>query len=89
MTSRHGWKAWLDGKELPATTSGWSQAFELPATGGHLEIRHTNPWALWLGILQVLVFGLTALLAVPVPARRSRTGMTRDEVSLRKEYSSV
>ncbi|MGC7151021.1 glycosyltransferase family 2 protein [Paenarthrobacter ureafaciens] len=84
-----GWKAWLDGKELPGTTSGWSQAFELPATGGHLEIRHTNPWALWLGILQVLVFGLTALLAVPVPARRSRTGMTRDEVSLRKEYSSV
>jgi hypothetical protein len=84
-----GWKAWLDGKELKATTSGWSQAFELPATGGHLEVRHTNPWALWTGILQVLVFGLTALLAVPVPARRSRTGMTRDEVSLRKEYSSV
>ncbi|MFE4196285.1 glycosyltransferase family 2 protein [Paenarthrobacter sp. NPDC056912] len=84
-----GWSAWMDGRELKATTSGWSQAFELPASGGDLEIRYTNPWALWLGILQAVVIGLTALLAVPMPARRTRTGMSRDEVSLRKEYSSV
>jgi len=84
-----GWSAWLDGRQLQSTTSGWSQAFELPASGGDLEIRYTNPWALWLGILQVVVIGLTVLLAVPMPARRSRTGMSRDEVSLRKEYSSV
>ncbi|WP_284974517.1 glycosyltransferase family 2 protein [Arthrobacter sp. efr-133-TYG-104] len=84
-----GWSASIDGHQLKATTSGWSQAFELPAGGGHLEVRYTNPWALWLGILQVAVIGLTVLLAVPVPARRTRTGMSRDEVSLRKEYSNV
>jgi GT2 family glycosyltransferase len=84
-----GWTAWMDGRQLQASTSGWSQAFELPASGGDLEIRYTNPWALWFGILQAVVIGLTVLLAVPMPARRSRTGMSRDEVSLRKEYSSV
>ncbi|MGJ3189782.1 glycosyltransferase family 2 protein [Paenarthrobacter sp. FR1] len=84
-----GWAAWVDGRQLKATTSGWSQAFELPASGGDLEIRYTNPWALWVGILQAVVIGLTVLLAVPMPARRTRTGMSRDEVSLRKEYSSV
>ncbi|UXM92987.1 glycosyltransferase [Paenarthrobacter sp. JL.01a] len=84
-----GWSAVLDGKPLTATTSGWSQAFDLPAGGGELEIRYANPWAVWLGILQVVVIALTVLLAIPMPARRSRTGMSRDEVSLRKEYSSV
>ncbi|MFK0007233.1 glycosyltransferase [Paenarthrobacter sp. NPDC090520] len=87
--SDQGWNAWLDGRALTSTSSGWAQAFELPAAGGTLEIRYTAPWALWFGILQAVVFGLTVLLAVPVPARRSRTGMSRDEVSLRKEYSSV
>ncbi|MFJ5955537.1 glycosyltransferase [Paenarthrobacter sp. NPDC092416] len=84
-----GWTAWIDGRQLKSTTSGWSQAFDLPSSGGALEIRYTNPWALWLGILQAVVIGLTILLAVPMPARRSRTGMSRDEISLRKEYSSV
>lgn len=84
-----GWTATLDGRGLKPATVGWSQAFELPAGGGELEIRYTSPWAPWLEILQAAVFGLTALLAVPMPARRSRTGMSRDEVSLRKEYSSV
>ncbi len=84
-----GWTAWIDGRQLKATTSGWSQAFELPASGGELEIRYTSPWALLFGILQAVVIGLTVLLAIPMPARRTRTGMSRDEVSLRKEYSSV
>ncbi|WP_091550788.1 MULTISPECIES: glycosyltransferase [Micrococcaceae] len=84
-----GWTAWMDGRQLKAATSGWSQAFELPANGGELEIRYTNPWALWFGLMQAVVMGLTLLLAIPVPARRTRTGMSRDEVSLRKEYSSV
>jgi hypothetical protein len=84
-----GWSASLDGHQLTSTTSGWAQAFELPATGGNLEVRYTNPWAVWFGILQAVVIGLTLLLAVPMPARRTRTGMSRDEVSLRKEYSSV
>ncbi|MCT9868872.1 glycosyltransferase family 2 protein [Paenarthrobacter aurescens] len=84
-----GWTAWMDGRQLKASTSGWSQAFELPSSGGDLEIRYTNPWAPWFAILQAVVIGLTVLLAIPMPARRTRTGMSRDEVSLRKEYSSV
>ena len=84
-----GWTASMDGKQLKTATSGWSQAFELPANGGELEVRYTNPWALWFGIMQAVVIGLTLLLAIPMPARRTRTGMSRDEVSLRKEYSSV
>ncbi|MEV7607031.1 glycosyltransferase [Paenarthrobacter sp. NPDC089322] len=84
-----GWEAWMDGRPLKPTTSDWAQAFELPASGGSLEIRYSNPWGLFFGIAQAVVFALTALLAIPIPARRSRTGMSRDEVSLRKEYSSV
>lgn len=80
------WQAWLDGRRLTATTSGWSQAFTLPASGGHLSVRYENPWALWSGIAQVTVIGLTVMLAIPMPARRQRAGLSRDEGSLRKEH---
>ncbi|MCU1542105.1 MAG: glycosyltransferase family 2 protein [Arthrobacter sp.] len=81
-----GWTAWLDGRRLTATTSGWAQAFTLPAEGGQLSIRYEAPWALWAGIAQVVVIGLTVLLAIPMPARRPNTGLSRDEGSLRKEH---
>lgn len=81
-----GWSAWLDGKRLTSTTSDWAQAFTLPAQGGRLSIRYENPWALWTGIAQSIVIGLTVLLAVPMPARRPNTGLSRDEGSLRKEH---
>ncbi len=84
-----GWTAWLDGRKLTATTSGWSQAFTLPATGGQLTIRYENPWALWTAIAQITVIGLTVLLAIPMPARRPRTGISRDEGSLRKEHQNA
>jgi GT2 family glycosyltransferase len=81
-----GWTAWLDGRRLTGTTSGWAQAFTLPAEGGQLSIRYEAPWALWVGIAQAVVIGLTVLLAIPMPARRPNTGLSRDEGSLRKEH---
>ena len=81
-----GWSAWMDGRRLTSTTSGWSQAFTLPAQAGQLTIRYENPWALWTAIIQATVIGLTVLLAVPMPARRPNTGLSRDEGSLRKEH---
>ncbi len=84
-----GWSAWLDGRRLTATTSGWSQAFTLPASGGQLTVRYDNPWALWTAIAQITVIGLTVMLAIPMPARRPRTGISRDEGSLRKEHQNA
>lgn len=84
-----GWSAWLDGRRLSPTTSGWAQAFTLPSAGGKIEIRYTTVWEPWLGILQTVVIGLTALLAIPMPARRPKTGLLKEQNTLRKEYSSV
>jgi hypothetical protein len=83
------WTAWLDGRKLTATTSGWSQAFTLPPSAGHLTVRYENPGALWAGIGQAAVIGLTVMLAIPMPARRQPTGLSRDEGSLRKEHQNA
>jgi hypothetical protein len=84
-----GWSAWLDGRKLTSTTSGWSQAFTLPPSGGQLVVRYENPWAVWAGIAQGTVIGLTVMLAIPMPARRPRPGLSRDEGSLRKEHQDA
>ncbi|MDN4646424.1 glycosyltransferase family 2 protein [Arthrobacter sp. PsM3] len=81
-----GWSAWLDGRRLTDATSGWAQAFTLPAQGGQLSLRYEAPWAIWTGVAQAVIIGLTALLAIPMPARRPNTGLSRDEGSLRKEH---
>jgi len=81
-----GWSAWLDGRKLTSTASGWSQAFTLPASAGQLTVRYENPWSFWAAAAQITVIGLTVILAVPIPARRPRTGLSRDEGSLRKEH---
>ncbi|MDD0857114.1 hypothetical protein NHF46_03565 [Arthrobacter alpinus] len=78
------WQAWFDGKSLKATDVGWAQAFELPATAGKLEIRYVEPLDAIFTIVQLVLFGLTILLAVPVRARRGRTGAYRDEASLQR-----
>ncbi|WP_343320353.1 glycosyltransferase family 2 protein [Arthrobacter sp. TMP15] len=79
-----GWQAWLDGKQLKAVTAGWAQAFELPQTQGYLEIRYVHPMSAVMALVQLVLFGLTLLLALPVRARRGRTGAYRDEASLQK-----
>ncbi|MFC8302372.1 glycosyltransferase [Specibacter sp. NPDC057265] len=78
------WQGWLNGERLEAADAGWAQAFELPAGAGELEIRYVHPAALATGVLQLVLFGLTVLLALPVRARRGRTGAYRDEASLQK-----
>ncbi|MCB2174981.1 MAG: glycosyltransferase family 2 protein [Actinomycetales bacterium] len=66
------WRAWLDGVPLRAVETGWRQAFEVGPGGGHLVVRYQpaerRPWQL----VQLLVLGATALLAVPVRRRRTR-----------------
>ncbi|MGG5174012.1 glycosyltransferase family 2 protein [Pseudarthrobacter sp. J1763] len=79
-----GWSAWVDGRKLTSTTSDWAQAFTVPAKGGKLEVKYSNPFSPWVEILQVLVLGATLLLAIPLPARRSNAKFSRDEGSLRK-----
>ncbi|MHA7306328.1 glycosyltransferase [Arthrobacter sp. TMN-49] len=79
-----GWQAWLDGKALPSVSSDWAQAFEVPAAAGTLEIRYVHPLGGIMSLLQLVLLGLTVLLALPVKARRGRTGAYRDEASLQK-----
>ncbi|NED01555.1 hypothetical protein G3I55_07780, partial [Streptomyces sp. SID6648] len=50
-TAAEGWTATLDGKPLTRTTvDGWAQGFELPASGGRLDVTYDVPFThtLWL-----------------------------------------
>ncbi|MFP5315058.1 MAG: glycosyltransferase family 2 protein [Actinomycetes bacterium] len=67
--SAPGWEATLNGQRLEPASTGWNQAYSLPAEGGILEVRYVTAWEPWAGIAQAIVFGLTVLLAVPIPAR--------------------
>jgi hypothetical protein len=68
------WRASLDGRQLtPTTAYGWAQAWKLPAAGGHLDLGHTDGHrSVWLG-LQLAVVVVAALLAIPVPGRRTES----------------
>ncbi|MET8447892.1 glycosyltransferase [Streptomyces sp. NPDC005209] len=65
-----GWTATLDGKPLTRTTvDGWAQGFELPATGGRLDVAYDDPMShtgwLWAqGALAVV------LVVLALPGRR-------------------
>ncbi|MDQ0684234.1 GT2 family glycosyltransferase [Streptomyces achromogenes] len=65
-----GWTATLDGKPLtPTTVDGWAQGFELPASGGTLNVTYDDPFAhtawLWAqGLLSVV------LVVLALPGRR-------------------
>ncbi|MFI2437486.1 glycosyltransferase [Streptomyces sp. NPDC018693] len=69
-TAADGWTATLDGKPLKATTvDGWAQGFELPATGGKLDVLYDDPFThsarLWAqGFLAVV------LVVLALPGRR-------------------
>ncbi|MEU1514477.1 glycosyltransferase [Streptomyces sp. NPDC005811] len=65
-----GWTATLDGKELTRTTvDGWAQGFELPASGGRLDVTYDDPFThtawLWTQGLLALV-----LVVLALPGRR-------------------
>ncbi|MEU6356351.1 family 2 glycosyl transferase, partial [Streptomyces sp. NPDC047072] len=69
-TVAEGWTATLDGKPLTATTvDGWAQGFQLPASGGKLDVTYDDPFThtLWTwaqGFLAVV------LVVMALPGRR-------------------
>ncbi|WP_437027929.1 glycosyltransferase [Streptomyces sp. enrichment culture] len=69
-TAAEGWTATLDGKPLTRTTvDGWAQGFELPASGGRLDVTYDAPFThtawLWAqGLLAVV------LVVLALPGRR-------------------
>ncbi|MFI8189941.1 glycosyltransferase family 2 protein [Streptomyces sp. NPDC085946] len=69
-TAAEGWTATLDGRPLPRTTvDGWAQGFELPASGGRLDVVHDDPvghtaWLWAQGALAVV------LVVLALPGRR-------------------
>ncbi|WP_416972626.1 glycosyltransferase [Streptomyces sp. 4F14] len=65
-----GWSATLDGKPLKAVTvDGWAQGFELPATGGRLDVTYEDPFThtLWLWTQGALAL---VLVVLALPGRR-------------------
>ncbi|MFG2128448.1 glycosyltransferase [Streptomyces sp. NPDC048751] len=69
-TAAEGWTATLDGKPLTRTTvDGWAQGFELPASGGKLDVTYDDPightaWLWAQGALAVV------LVVLALPGRR-------------------
>ncbi|MFC8394425.1 glycosyltransferase [Streptomyces sp. NPDC057238] len=69
-TAAEGWTATLDGKPLTRTTvDGWAQGFELPASGGTLDVTYDDPithtaWLWAQGLLAVV------LVVMALPGRR-------------------
>jgi hypothetical protein len=69
------WHATVGTTTLPGRTAyGWAQAFELPASGGRLQIGYHNQRRgvlLWLELAALVVTGLAAL---PLPRRAKPAG---------------
>ncbi|POX45610.1 family 2 glycosyl transferase [Streptomyces sp. Ru71] len=69
-TAADGWSATLDGKPLKATTvDGWAQGFELPASGGKLDVVYDDPFGhtAWLWAQGTLA---VVLVVLALPGRR-------------------
>ncbi len=66
-----GWRATLDGAPLrQVLVDGWAVGFEVPATGGQLDVDYDGgPLEVWT-LVQGVVVLLTVLLALPAPGRR-------------------
>jgi hypothetical protein len=70
------WQATLDGHRLtPVTYQGWAQAFQLPAGGGRLVVRHVDRVASTLDPVRVGAGALALLLAIPLPKWRRRVAL--------------
>ena len=69
-TAAEGWTATLDGRPLTRTTvDGWAQGFQLPASGGQLDVTYDDPithtaWLWAQGFLAVV------LVVLALPGRR-------------------
>ncbi|MGI5455349.1 glycosyltransferase [Streptomyces sp. CA-249302] len=69
-TAAEGWTATLDGRPLTRTTvDGWAQGFELPASGGKLDVTFDDPitHTAWLWAQGSLAL---VLVVLALPGRR-------------------
>ncbi|MFE6410690.1 glycosyltransferase [Streptomyces sp. NPDC057837] len=69
-TASDAWTATLDGKPLsPTTVDGWAQGFELPASGGRLDVTYDEPigHTAWLWTQGALAL---VLVVLALPGRR-------------------
>lgn len=69
-TAAEGWTATLDGEPLtPTTVDGWAQGFELPASGGTLDVTYDDPitHTAWLWAQGSLAL---VLVVLALPGRR-------------------
>jgi GT2 family glycosyltransferase len=65
-----GWHASLDGQALTSVkVDGWAQGFQLPATGGHLDVTYKEP-VTHIGWLGVQAFLLLFVIVLALPGRR-------------------
>ncbi|WP_283138488.1 glycosyltransferase family 2 protein [Rhizohabitans arisaemae] len=73
------WRATLDGRPLPGkTVDTWAQGFEVPSTGGKLEIVRDDFWrGVWLWGQGLLAF-VVLVLALP-GGRSSDAALEQDE----------
>ena len=74
-----GWRAVLGGRELVSRRyDGWAQAFEVPPTGGTLELSHDQGMR---AVLLWLQLGATVLVAVlALPQARTREDEVIEEI---------
>jgi hypothetical protein len=69
-TANEGWTATLDGRPLTSTTvDGWAQGFELPSSGGKLDVTFEAPMShmAWLWAQGALA---VVLVVLALPGRR-------------------
>ena len=65
-----GWHAALDGTPLtPTTVDGWAQGFELPSSGGRLDVTYKEPMT-HVGWLGAQAFLLLVVIVLALPGRR-------------------
>ncbi|KAB1143874.1 glycosyltransferase [Streptomyces luteolifulvus] len=69
-TADEGWTATLDGRPLtPTEVDGWAQGFQLPASGGKLDVTYDAPMA-HTGWLWTQVSLAVVLVVLALPGRR-------------------
>ncbi len=81
------WRARIAGKDLPRRTAwGWAQGFDLPASGGQVEVSYDRSTRRTGLVAQGIV--LLALVVLAAPGARRRRGL-EDDVDVEQEPLST
>jgi hypothetical protein len=76
-----GWRARVDGRELTSRRyDGWAQAFDVPAAGGRLDLRHDQGFRTVLLWVQLAATVAVAVLALPQVRTREDDDFVDDDV---------